>query len=165
MPTTVRHPPPSPEPGQDAFHSGEPIAAHRTRQKRGVKWSATCSSPPRPSSSAGGARPAGGTETPAQGIRPPQQTPPPNAKGPSMQMTYGLSPCLRDCHQYLLKRGVHGTFHHVSRRHLHLHRYCDEFSFRWNGRKVTDGARSGLAIRGAEGKRLAYQQTTAEAIS
>jgi transposase-like protein len=27
----------------------------------------------------------------------------------------------------LLKRGVHGTFHHVSKKHLH--RYCDEFSF------------------------------------
>jgi len=54
----------------------------------------------------------------------------------------------------LLKRGVHGTFHHISKRHLH--RYCDEFSFRWNGRKVTDGERAVLAIRGAEGKRLAY---------
>ena len=30
----------------------------------------------------------------------------------------------------LLKRGVHGTFHHVSR--THLGRYCDEFSFRWS---------------------------------
>lgn len=28
----------------------------------------------------------------------------------------------------LLKRGVYGTFHHVSKEHLH--RYCDEFSFR-----------------------------------
>jgi transposase-like protein len=52
----------------------------------------------------------------------------------------------------LLKRGVHGTFHHVSK--THLHRYCDEFSFRWDGRKVTDGERAVLAIQGAEGKRL-----------
>jgi transposase-like protein len=30
----------------------------------------------------------------------------------------------------LLKRGVVGSFHHVSPQHLH--RYCDEFSFRWD---------------------------------
>lgn len=54
----------------------------------------------------------------------------------------------------LLKRGVYGTFHSVSRRHLH--RYCQEFSFRWNNRDVTDGERTEAAIRGAEGKRLSY---------
>lgn len=54
----------------------------------------------------------------------------------------------------LLKRGVHGTFHHISKKHLA--RYCDEFSFRWNGRKITDGERAVLAICGSEGKRLAY---------
>ena len=60
----------------------------------------------------------------------------------------------------LLKRGVHGTFHHISK--LHLHRYCDEFSFRWNGRKVNDGERAVLAIRGAEGKRLVYKLAIAK---
>jgi transposase-like protein len=55
----------------------------------------------------------------------------------------------------LLKRGVHGTFHHISK--THLHRYCDEFSFRWDERKVTDGERTVEAIRGAEGKRLTYK--------
>lgn len=30
----------------------------------------------------------------------------------------------------LLKRGIYGSFHHVSKEHLP--RYCDEFSFRWN---------------------------------
>jgi len=55
----------------------------------------------------------------------------------------------------LLKRGVHGTFHHVSKKHLH--RYCDEFAFRWCYRKVTDGERAEAAIRGAEGKRLSYK--------
>jgi transposase-like protein len=54
----------------------------------------------------------------------------------------------------LLKRGVHGTFHHVSRKHLH--RYCTEFAFRWSFRKTTDGERATAAIRGMEGKRLAY---------
>ena len=28
----------------------------------------------------------------------------------------------------VLKRGVHGTYHHISKKHLH--RYVDEFSFR-----------------------------------
>ncbi|MFH1116905.1 MAG: IS1595 family transposase [Pseudomonadota bacterium] len=55
----------------------------------------------------------------------------------------------------LLKRGVHGIFHHVSKHHLH--RYCDEFSFRWNNRKVNDGERTVEAISGAQGKRLAYK--------
>lgn len=55
----------------------------------------------------------------------------------------------------LLKRGVHGTFHHISKEHLS--RYCDEFSFRWNHRKVTDGERTTQAIKGIEGKRLAYR--------
>jgi transposase-like protein len=56
----------------------------------------------------------------------------------------------------LLKRGVHGTFHHVSKRHLK--RYCDEFSFRWNHRKVNDGTRAEAAIRGVDGKRLTYKK-------
>ena len=55
----------------------------------------------------------------------------------------------------LLKRGIHGTFHHVSKQHLH--RYCDEFAFRWSNRKVTDGERAEAAIRGIEGKSLPYE--------
>ncbi len=54
----------------------------------------------------------------------------------------------------LLKRGIHGTFHHISKKHLH--RYCNEFSFRWNNRKATDGERTENAIRGIIGKRLSY---------
>lgn len=54
----------------------------------------------------------------------------------------------------LLKRGVHGTFHHVSK--THLGRYCDEFSFRWNHRNTNDGERTEFAIMGAKGKRLVY---------
>ena len=54
----------------------------------------------------------------------------------------------------LLKRGIHGTFHHISRKHTH--RYCDEFSFRWNGRKLEDIQRRDAAVRGAEGKRLMF---------
>ena len=57
----------------------------------------------------------------------------------------------------LLKRGVHGTFHHISKRHIA--RYCDEFCFRWNHRKVNDGTRAEHAILGAEGKRLTYKKS------
>jgi hypothetical protein len=56
----------------------------------------------------------------------------------------------------LLKRGHYGIFHHFSRRHTH--RYCDEFSFRWNARKVSDGQRMVAAIKGVEGKRLKYRE-------
>ena len=55
----------------------------------------------------------------------------------------------------LLKRGIHGTFHDVSKQHLG--RYCDEFSCRWNGRKFTDTERRDDAVKGAEGKRLTYK--------
>jgi transposase-like protein len=55
----------------------------------------------------------------------------------------------------LLKRGMHGSFHHVSRHHLH--RYCNEFSFRWNRRSDTDGERTVDAIRMSEGRRLTYR--------
>jgi transposase-like protein len=59
----------------------------------------------------------------------------------------------------LLKRGHYGIFHSLSKQHLH--RYCDEFSFRWNLRKVTDGERMVAAIKGAEGKRLMYRENPA----
>lgn len=55
----------------------------------------------------------------------------------------------------LLKRGVHGTFHHISKRHLN--RYCHEFGFRWDRRHLTDGQRTVAALQAAEGKRLTYR--------
>lgn len=55
----------------------------------------------------------------------------------------------------LLKRGLVGTFHHVSRKHLH--RYVSEFEFRYNTRHLEDGARTVGAIRAGEGKRLRYR--------
>ncbi|MFN0006650.1 MAG: IS1595 family transposase [Planctomycetota bacterium] len=61
----------------------------------------------------------------------------------------------------LMKRGVHGVFHHVSKKHLP--RYCNEFSFRWDHRKGTDSERTEAAIRGAEGKRLMYSATKSQA--
>jgi transposase-like protein len=56
----------------------------------------------------------------------------------------------------LLKRGVYGTFHAVSKKHLH--RYIGEFAFRWDTRKLNDGARITKAIKNAEGKRLTYYE-------
>jgi transposase-like protein len=55
----------------------------------------------------------------------------------------------------LLKRGVMGAWHHVSREHLP--KYAGEFEFRWNTRKMTDGRRMAAAIGKIEGKRLTYR--------
>lgn len=52
----------------------------------------------------------------------------------------------------LLKRGVIGTFHQVSKKHLPL--YLAEFDHRYNHRKTTDGERTVEGIRLVEGKRL-----------
>jgi len=57
----------------------------------------------------------------------------------------------------LLKRGINGTFHHVSKEHLH--RYLSEFDFRYNRRKVSDHERTISAISGFEGKRLTYRDS------
>lgn len=54
----------------------------------------------------------------------------------------------------LLKRGIVGTFHHVSENHLH--RYVAEFDFRWNSRHDSDTERTQDAIKKAKGKRLMY---------
>jgi transposase-like protein len=56
----------------------------------------------------------------------------------------------------LLKRAHVGTFHQLSKKHLH--RYTTEFSFRWNHRKATDGQRMVAAIKGAEWQRLMYRE-------
>jgi transposase-like protein len=55
----------------------------------------------------------------------------------------------------LLKRGINGTYHHVSEQHLH--RYLSEFDFRYNTRKITDGERSAKLIGKVAGKRLMYK--------
>ena len=57
----------------------------------------------------------------------------------------------------ILKRGVNGVYHHVSR--AHLDRYLAEFDFRYNSRAATDGRRTMAALSQAEGKRLKYRET------
>lgn len=61
------------------------------------------------------------------------------------------------CHA-LLKRGIVGAFHHVSKHHLH--RYLGEFDFRFNYRQISDGERTIEAIKGFEGKRLKYRDSS-----
>ena len=56
----------------------------------------------------------------------------------------------------IFKRGVIGTYHHMSE--AHLGRYCREFDFRYNNRKISDAERTVIAIKGARGKRLMYRQ-------
>lgn len=60
----------------------------------------------------------------------------------------------------LLKRGINGTYHHVSPKHLK--RYLAEFDFRYNERAalgVGDVERAHRALKGIEGKRLTYRRT------
>ncbi len=56
----------------------------------------------------------------------------------------------------ILKRGMVGTFHAVSKKHLH--RYVSEFEYRYNTRHLDDGERTVKAIRKADGKRLLYRE-------
>jgi transposase-like protein len=58
----------------------------------------------------------------------------------------------------VLKRGLTGIYHAVSKKHLH--RYVGEFDFRWNTRKLNDGERTVAAVKGAAGKRLDYETLT-----
>lgn len=55
----------------------------------------------------------------------------------------------------LLKRGLIGTYHHCSAKHLQ--RYVSEFDFRYNNRETTDIERSDEALKGIVGKRLTYR--------
>lgn len=60
----------------------------------------------------------------------------------------------------ILKRGVTGTFHHVSE--AHLHRYLAEFDFRYSNREglgVSDAMRADLMLKGSTGKRLTYRRS------
>ncbi len=62
----------------------------------------------------------------------------------------------RKAYHGLLRRGIVGVYHHISRQHLRL--YLHEFDFRHSARKMTDQERTTLALRGFEGKRLQYRE-------
>jgi hypothetical protein len=55
----------------------------------------------------------------------------------------------------LLKRGIVGTFHHVSPQHLPL--CLAEFEHRHNCRKISDGERTDVGLQKSVGKRLIYK--------
>ncbi len=55
-----------------------------------------------------------------------------------------------------LKRGIIGIYHYVSPKHLH--RYCDEFAYRYNTRKVSDVNRFEDAIKNINNVRLTYDK-------
>ena len=74
----------------------------------------------------------------------------------------------------ILKRGIIGTFHHVSPQHLQ--RYATEFDFRYNHRETkikvdgkmvkagfTDKERTDALLRGIAGKRITYRPIDATA--
>ena len=59
----------------------------------------------------------------------------------------------------IFKRGMRGVYHHCGEQHLQA--YLNEFDFRYSNRSglgVDDTERARRAIKGAEGKRLTYQQ-------
>jgi hypothetical protein len=59
------------------------------------------------------------------------------------------------------ERGIFGTFHHVSKQHLH--RYLSEFDFRYNARDTSDGERAELAVKGVSGKSLTCRDSCVKA--
>lgn len=58
----------------------------------------------------------------------------------------------------LLKRGIYGSYHQVSIKHLA--RYCDEFSYRFNGRKDQPGLFHATLKGITRGKTLPYKTLT-----
>jgi hypothetical protein len=63
----------------------------------------------------------------------------------------------------IFKRGLAGTFHHVSEQHLQ--RYLREFDFRYNDRiaaGVTDKQRTDNALKAIAGKHLTYRRTVSQ---
>jgi len=51
-----------------------------------------------------------------------------------------------------LKRQIHGTHHHTSKKHLP--KYLEEHDYKYNTRQKTDGERTSAAVGSIEGKRL-----------
>lgn len=65
-----------------------------------------------------------------------------------------------DGYYSVFKRGMKGTYQHCKEKHLH--RYLNEFDFRYSNRiasGVDDTNRAERALKGATGKRLKYRTT------
>jgi ISXO2-like transposase domain/Transposase zinc-ribbon domain len=57
----------------------------------------------------------------------------------------------------VMKRGVYGIYHQIS--YKHLQRYCDEYSYRYNSRKLKDNERFMMVFENM-GRRLDYKTLT-----
>jgi transposase-like protein len=65
----------------------------------------------------------------------------------------------------IFKRGIYGTYQHVSS--AHLERYTTEFDFRYNHREklgYDDAMRTEALLKGISGKRLTYRRIGAQAL-
>jgi hypothetical protein len=62
-----------------------------------------------------------------------------------------------ECFWSHVKRGITGIYHHASEKHLH--RYINEFTFRFNNRKMTDGSRFDVYLANAIDK-ITYEELT-----
>ncbi len=63
-----------------------------------------------------------------------------------------------------LKRQIHGTHHHTSKKHLP--KYLEEYDYKYNTRQKTDGERTSAAVQNIEGKRLTlYKSSTGNGAS
>lgn len=58
----------------------------------------------------------------------------------------------------ILKRGLIGIYHHASEKHLH--RYCDEFAYRYNIRTLSQGEQFNLTLINSD-ERLMYKELIA----
>ncbi len=56
----------------------------------------------------------------------------------------------------LFKRSIIGIYHHTSKEHLHL--YVNEFTFRYNNRKMSEGSRFDVLLANTNNKHLTYEQ-------
>ncbi len=55
-----------------------------------------------------------------------------------------------------LKRSLYRIYYHASSEHLHW--YCDEFSFRYTARKISDSERFDFSLRNIENFRLRHKE-------